>query len=299
MSHRPIPVGYSDSVTLRMGDAIYPANLPGGLDAYAGYDDGNWPDFPLIAAQHPGVPVLEIEPFARPKGVCLDIERGDATPDQFPLWWLNRCFAGIYRPVAYASISDMTAVVGYCNNAKIARKDYRLWSAHYTGSAHICGPNSCGWPVQCDGTQWTNHGGPWDESMLRSDFFAVAPVAPPPPIPAPPPQVGPPTTIPGQAGLMNVDWSFTTGTDGTGYASLPIPAGCTKIVAASADVADPAAFHPPHHDVDVDQADAAGPRDSSGVVVQPVVGSGTPGHQSIRLVGGAPSHFYTGHAVFA
>ena len=297
MSHRGSERRYSGGVTLRMGDAIYPGNLPAGLDAYAGYDSGNWPDFPTIAGAHPGVPVLEITPWAQAKGACLDIETGDATADQFPLWWLNRCFAGVYRPVAYASISLMPNVVGYCNNAKIARADYRLWSAHYTGTPHICGPTSCGYPVQCDGTQWIDHGG-WDESLLAADFFALPTPTPPPPAPAPPVQVGTPTPIPGQAGLMNVDWSFTTGTDGTGYASLPIPAGCTKIVACSADVLDPATFKPPHHDVDVDQTDPAGIRDSSGVVVQPVVGSNTPGHQSIRLVGGAPSHFYTGHAIF-
>jgi hypothetical protein len=96
---------------------------------------------------------------------------------------------------------------------------------------------------------------------------------------------------------MNVDWSMTTGTDGTGYISLAIPAGTTKIVAASADVGDPATFKPPHHDVDVVRTPDSF-RSPSGVVVQPVVGSNSPGHQSIRLVGVAPSHFYTGHAIF-
>ena len=97
-----------------------------------------------------------------------------------------------------------------------------------------------------------------------------------------------------------VRWSMTTGEDGTGYMSVPLPPGCTRIVAASADVL--AASATGHHDVDVDQAAASGPRDASGVVCQPCVGDVPPpaaGHQTLRLVGGGNEHFYTGTAVCA
>ena len=98
---------------------------------------------------------------------------------------------------------------------------------------------------------------------------------------------------------MNVDFSFTTGLDGTGYVTLPIPSGTSKCIAAGIDVEDPAALVPPHHDVDVNQTNNDDIRDASGVVAQPCVGAQPAGHQRVRIVGGAPSHFYTGHAIFA
>ena len=40
---------------------------------------------------------------------------------------------------------------------------------------HICTSTQC-WPSspvawEADGTQWTNHGGAWDESLLSENFF--------------------------------------------------------------------------------------------------------------------------------
>lgn len=282
---------------LRMGDAVDPSQLPPGLDAYAGYDDGNWPDFPNINGAHPGVPCLELTVYLANRGVGLDIEPGDAHPVDGVGFVIERTLAGIWRPVLYCSRDDLPAVVGYQNNFRINRGSYRLWSAHYGEGQHICGPSTCGSSIQADATQWIDHGG-WDESMVPDWFFQItAPVAQPPV--APPPQVFPPTAIPGQESLMNVDWHMTTGQDGTGYVTIPIPSGCTRMVAASADVRDPSAVSPPSHDVDVDQLDAAGSRDASGVVCQPCVGAQAPGTQRVRLVGGASNHFYTGHAIFA
>ena len=289
-------------MTLRMADSTNPADLPGGMDAYGGYGNGDWPDWPAIAGAHPGVPVVEFDVSGVGLGIALDIERGDASPSQFPLWWLNRCLSGVFRPIGYAAISDMPQVVGFANNARIARADYRLLSAHYGEGEHICGPGTCGSPIQCDGTQWVDWG-TWDQSSLEDWFFASPPVVtpPPPPFVAPPPTVSPPTPVPGAPHMSIVRWSMTTGADGTGYVDIAIPAGCSRIVAGSADVAADSAFHPPHHDVDIDQGDATGPRDASGVVCAPCVNAlpAVPGHQLLRVAGGAAQHFYTGTAICA
>ena len=285
---------------LRMGDAVNPAGLPAGLDAYAGYDAGNWPDFWTIATQHPGTHLIEITPFCQNKGDMLDIEYGDAQPVQGPLWTIARTLAGVWRPVLYCSRDDAPIVVGFMNNGGINRGSYRLITAHYGAGQHICGPRTCGLSVQADATQWIDWGA-WDETTLPDDFFA--PAGPPPAPVALPPVIVPPghgaaSKIHGQENLMVVDFHLTTGLDGTGYVTIPIPAGCSRMVAASIDVADPLSFTPSHHDVDVDQVDPAGPRDASGVVAQPVVPPKN-GAQEVRVVGEAASKFLTGHAIFA
>jgi len=167
---------------LRMGDAVNPANLPAGLDAYAGYDDGQWPDFPVISAQHPNVPVLDITVVAINKGTCLDIENGDATIDQAPDWYKKRVAAGVNRPAFYTSESNLLALVTALSNAGVSRYAYRVWSAHYGVGKHICGPTTCGSSVAADGTQWIDHGG-WDESLLNTSFFSGSPAPNPTPSP--------------------------------------------------------------------------------------------------------------------
>lgn len=159
-------------MTLRMADAIDPNNLPPGMDAYAGYDNGNWPDFQAIAAAHGSAHLLDLTTFFANVGTGEDIEAGDASPDTAPAYVQERTAAGVCRPVLYGSMDLMPTIVGYLNKAGIARTAYRLLSAHYGAGEHICGPSTCGCPVQCDGTQWVDHGG-WDESVLADDFFAL------------------------------------------------------------------------------------------------------------------------------
>lgn len=164
-------------MTLRMADAIYPQNLPPGLDAYAGYDSGNWPDFPAIAAAHPSGRLLEITPSLANRGQCLDIEAGDARPQDAPTYIKWRIASGVVLPKIYFSVSLMPEVLGYCNAAGIPRSSYKVWTAHYGAGQHICNG--------ADGTQWIDWGG-WDESLLLDNFFGPvavhadpAPVAPP------------------------------------------------------------------------------------------------------------------------
>lgn len=66
------------------------------------------------------------------------------------------------------------------DQAKIARADVRLWSAHYGFGEHICGPSSCGLvPIEMDGTQWTNTalGRNLDQSSLLENFFTTSPLS--------------------------------------------------------------------------------------------------------------------------
>ena len=69
-----------------------------------------------------------------------------------------------------------TEVIPAIRAAGISRAAVRLWSAHYTGAPHICGPGSCKeLSIDADGSQWTDKalGRDLDESLLAADFFGA------------------------------------------------------------------------------------------------------------------------------
>lgn len=142
------------------------ANLPSGMNAYAGY----------VNRSGIGITFPQVEQLAaKEKAIAFSITT-DGAPAQ-----CADCEAG--------AMSDWRGYAwGYCQvsnvNAQIARygRPQKLWTAHYDQriGPHICSP-AC-WPglvTTADGTQWTNHGkADWDESLLRSDFFALSPSPP-------------------------------------------------------------------------------------------------------------------------
>src|ERR1700729_315880 len=151
---------------LRMADGPV-ANLPPRLDAYAGYVNVSgigetWAAVQLLPAPNH----LSISTNGSP-AMCADVEPGAMKS------WLG-------YPVGYCAVSDVMELI-----ADYGRPE-KLWTAHYDPAigAHICGPLTCAWPgltVNADGTQWTDHGGVWDESLLAEDFFSfLAPPNPPP-----------------------------------------------------------------------------------------------------------------------
>jgi hypothetical protein len=142
------------------------ANLPAGLDAYAGYvnKSGIGITFPQVVAKFPTAQHLSITTNSSP-AMCADVERGAMSN------WTGYQYG-------YCAVSNVnTLIAQYGRPAK-------LWTAHYTGYAHRCSP-VC-WPglvTIADGTQWTEHGGLWDESLLSDDFFGAPIPAPLPPLP--------------------------------------------------------------------------------------------------------------------
>jgi hypothetical protein len=173
-------------MTQIMLDSVQPPELawaiahgykPAALGAYVA---GNWVTIGparQLAAQA-GIRVLSIAPFASADAQCLDIEAGDASPAQAPAWVRRQHARGVGRPVLYASASMMGAVRAMIRNAGIPRDSIRLWSAHYNGQPHICGPETCAYPScpAVDGTQWADSlaGHVIDQSVLADDFFTTA-----------------------------------------------------------------------------------------------------------------------------
>ena len=69
----------------RCADSVNPDSLPPGMDLYAGYDDGLYNNVTAIKALFPTKTVIAITVKATDNfGDCLDVETGDATPQQAP-----------------------------------------------------------------------------------------------------------------------------------------------------------------------------------------------------------------------
>lgn len=174
-------------MTLRMADGPV-ANLPAGMDAYAGYSDESgigvtWPEVEKLAAKYH----LSISVHGQAPAMCGDVENGALSS------WVGYD----YGYCAVSNVNDMIAKYG---------RPRKLWTAHYDPSigSHIC--SSACWPglvTTADGTQWTDHNNVWDESLLSDDFFGT-----PDPTPSQPkedPMLSPPVQFkPGQIDVFQV-----------------------------------------------------------------------------------------------
>jgi len=170
LAKRQAPTVMFDSITVSPVEAV--ASTSG--EAVAGYVDGYWPDYHALSQAFPHDNHLSIAVHADDDADALDIENGDAAPAQAPSWVKRQHARGLARPVIYCSISTAPEVLNELRLAGIDRQSIRLWSAHYTYRAHICGPRSCGQPTQADATQWTDkaYGRNLDESLCAPGFFA-------------------------------------------------------------------------------------------------------------------------------
>jgi peptidoglycan hydrolase-like protein with peptidoglycan-binding domain len=182
-------------MTLVCYDDIYAADLPAGADAYLGYVDGYWPDYATEVQKFTSANIIGLTVYDIQQGQGCDIEKGDLTVQQGAAW-VKEALSRVTRPICYAAVSDMTAVISELTGLGVARSDYRVMTAHWGIGSHICGPDSCRYPgltEEADGTQWTNqaqglNGTKIDESWLQDNFFDGQAVPPPP---APVPQVPP------------------------------------------------------------------------------------------------------------
>jgi peptidoglycan hydrolase-like protein with peptidoglycan-binding domain len=167
-----------------MADSIVPENLPPATGAYLVYVDGHWVTEGPVRAMFPTARLLTMTVLGgHAVADGCDCEPGDMTPDVAAEWVGWRLDSGAWRPVIYASASEMAAVLAQLAADDIKRQDVRLLSAHYGEGNHICGPGTCkATPIDMDGTQYTKTGAGVggtliDLSTLLDDFFgAPAPV---------------------------------------------------------------------------------------------------------------------------
>jgi len=111
-----------------------------------------------------------------PTADVLDIEPRDAVLAQASGWSREHNLAvgnTLALPGLYSSAADVSAVVSVMLDSGWKRSQFLVHSAHYTGRAHICGPDACGFP-QADGTQYADkglHGQNTDLNVFAAHFF--------------------------------------------------------------------------------------------------------------------------------
>jgi len=145
------------------------------------YVNGRYANYTAVRRRLPNARhLLSIAVTAGADAECLDIETGDARPDQAPAWVKRQLARGVWRPVCYANRSTMPAVIAALRKAGIRRNQVRLWVADYTFRSHFPVLRWGLVPTQADGCQWTDrsHNRSLDQSVLRDDFFAIPAPAP-------------------------------------------------------------------------------------------------------------------------
>ena len=120
-----------------MFDSVTPSAIPTNAAAAACYVNGSFANCTAIKLRTPHAKHLTISVNASTDADCLDVETGDATPAQAPGWVRKQHARGVKRPVVYANTSTMPQVIEVLTNNGIKRSEYLVWTAHYTGVAHI------------------------------------------------------------------------------------------------------------------------------------------------------------------
>jgi|SRR5579864_2729410 len=151
-------------------DSVDLAQIPAGAPAVAGYVDGDWPTFPLLAKGWPNSRRLSIAVSPRQNAEVLDVETGDAVAGDVVRWVNVQRARGATRPCIYASLSTMLLAVHPALRAsRLPRTSYRLWVADYTDVPHIPpGYGACQWTCTALGRNL-------DESLCLPGFFDAVP----------------------------------------------------------------------------------------------------------------------------
>jgi hypothetical protein len=169
--------------------------FPADAQATAGYggEHNEFQSYYWFVADHPNAhhlfivcSVLDDGPDGH-QDVALDIERGNAGPEDAVGWVRRQSARGVRRPILYAPLVLMQQVLRNLAGAGIALRAVRIWTSHPTGEQHRCTDARCGYgmPVDpVDATQciWNPDGVNIDITLLADDFFDSAPV----PTPTPP-----------------------------------------------------------------------------------------------------------------
>lgn len=179
--------------TLVMWDDVTASLIPADAEYVGYYVDGRYANEAAIKARCPKAKLVGIAVTEADNADVLDVETGDAQIADI-YYWLHRGQKPVTTrlPTIYTSVDNVDRMMlTMAANRFVHGRDFLIWSAHYTDSAHICGPTTCALThTACDATQWTSHANSQslDESECLPEFFKAAPVPPPVVIPPPAPK---------------------------------------------------------------------------------------------------------------
>lgn len=116
-------------MTITQYDSIDPSQIPSNPEAVAGYVGGWWPDYSRLVSMFPHARHKSVCVNAGEDGDILDVENGDATPQQAPGWYRRQKSRGVDVVGLYADESTMPEVVSIMSAAGIPMSDYVRWVA--------------------------------------------------------------------------------------------------------------------------------------------------------------------------
>lgn len=119
-------------------DSTNAHDIPAMAQAVAGYVNGAyaWDETDWQMWEH--VPTLRIDVLNEDVGNVLDVERGDATPADAPVWTNRARARGIELPVTYCNLATFPTVIGEFRRMGIPEAAY--WIADWTGAVHNVTP---------------------------------------------------------------------------------------------------------------------------------------------------------------
>ena len=169
-----------------MYDGISPSEVPRGGAAYMGYLNGAWPSYAELVKMHPTAKHVSVSVTASANvGDVLDVENGDAMPNEAPGWVAKRRAAGAHWVAVYTNDSTWPTVKAAFAAAKVPEPYWFI--AAYPG----VGPTLESGTI---GHQYENTPG-YDVSVVDSTWLDLigtpAPKPKPAPVPAPKPAPAP------------------------------------------------------------------------------------------------------------
>jgi len=161
-------------------DSIQASKMTHGLDFYCYYGAGSFQNAAQVAQLFPDKRYVGISPFVTAGIDILDVEKGDSINADIPNHLRTNAKApNLVLPGFYTSASNVAAANAVCAGNGIARNKYLVFSAHWTGTPHICAPSVCGYP-QADLTQYASNAD-YDSDQTTQEVFH--PMATPDPKP--------------------------------------------------------------------------------------------------------------------
>ena len=121
--------------TRTMYDSVTPAAIPVDAEMVAGYVNGHYEWRPQDWDRFPKAVKVHITIMAVNEAGVLDIETGDASPQQAPGWVKARQQSGLKRPTLYVNRSNAETVIAECTKAGLKPGEhYWLWLATLDGT---------------------------------------------------------------------------------------------------------------------------------------------------------------------